>query len=246
MSPAAFRLNGVELVADLSGALWWPARATLAVADLHLEKGSSFAAHGSLLPPYDTDATLARLAEAIARLAPRRVIALGDSFHDRGAVARLPPASAARLTALVGAVEWLWIAGNHDGTLDGAGERPWGGTVHDTVTIGALTFRHEAADGDPAGEVSGHFHPKATLPLRARRLSARCFVTDGRRLVLPAFGAYAGGLDVFAPPLRALFSGGFEAFLLGPTRVIGVDHRRLRAVPPDRPGGARDAMLRDR
>jgi DNA ligase-associated metallophosphoesterase len=220
-------VNGVELVADLSGALWWPARATLVVADLHLEKGSSFAAAGSLLPPYDTDATLDRLAEAIARRRPARVIALGDSFHDGAAAARIAPGAAARLGALVGATEWIWIAGNHDPSPAG----PWGGAVRDQLTDGALRFRHEAGGAAPHGEVSGHFHPKATLYLRARRLSARCFVTDGKRLVLPAFGAYAGGLDVFAPPLRALFRGGFEAFLLGPSRVIGVSHKRLQQVP---------------
>jgi len=218
------RLNGVDLVADLSGALWWPAYATLAIADLHLEKGSSFAASGSLLPPYDTDATLERLSEAIARLKPARVVALGDSFHDRGAAARIAPGAAARLATLVGATEWIWIAGNHDPSPAG----PWGGTVRDELTLGALRFRHQADGPTAHGEVSGHFHPKATLHLRARRLSARCFVTDGKRLVLPAFGAYAGGLDVFAPPLRALFGGGFEAFLLGPSRVIGVSHTRLQ------------------
>jgi DNA ligase-associated metallophosphoesterase len=223
-SDATFRVNGVELVADLSGALWWPARATLVVADLHLEKGSSFAAAGSLLPPYDTDTTLARLGEAVARLKPTRVIALGDSFHDAGAAARMAPGTAARLGALAGAVEWIWIVGNHDPVPD---DGPWGGAVRDTVTVGALTFRHAAVADDAPGEVSGHYHPKATVQLRARRLSARCFVTDGRRLVLPAFGAYAGGLDVFAPPLRALFGRGFDAFLLGPSRVVGVGHARL-------------------
>jgi DNA ligase-associated metallophosphoesterase len=227
MSAAALRLNGVDLVADLSGALWWPERATLVVADLHLEKGSAFAAQGgALLPPYDTDATLTRLEEVVARLAPARVIALGDSFHDRAAVARVPAASAARLAALVGATAWIWVAGNHDPRPEG----PWGGAVRADVTLGALAFRH-AAEPDGRGEVSGHFHPKATLHVRGRRLSTRCFVTDGRRLVLPAFGAYAGGLDVFAPPLRALFRDGFEAFLLGNTRVTPVSHRRLQGVP---------------
>ena len=227
MLNAALRLNGVDLVADLSGALWWPARATLVAADLHLEKGSSFAARGTLLPPYDTAATLDRLSEAIGRLKPARVIALGDSFHDADAAARIAPEATARLAALVGATEWIWIAGNHDPSPAG----PWGGAVRDALTLGALCFRHQADGPAARGEVSGHFHPKATLHLRARRLSARCFVTDGNRLVLPAFGAYAGGLDVFAPPLRALFRGGFEAFLLGPSRVVGVSHARLRQIP---------------
>jgi DNA ligase-associated metallophosphoesterase len=227
MSNAAFRVNGVDLVADLTGALWWPARATLVVADLHLEKGSSFAARGTLLPPYDTAATLERLADAVARLKPARVIALGDSFHDGDAPARVAPDAAARLTALVGATEWIWVAGNHDPSPAG----PWGGAVRDGFTDGALGFRHAADGAEAPGEVSGHYHPKATVQLRGRRLSARCFVTDGRRLVLPAFGAFAGGLDVFAPPLKALFRRGFEALLLGPSRVIAVSHTRLRSAP---------------
>src|SRR5258706_4963730 len=171
MSGGSLTVNGVDLGADLSGALWWPAPATLVVADLHLEKGSSFAAHGSLLPPYDTDATLDRLSAAIARLQPARVIALGDSFHDGGARARMAAATAARLTALVGATEWIWVAGNHDPGLGEAGNCPWGGTVRDTITVGALSFRHEADGADAPGEISGHYHPKATVHLRARRLS---------------------------------------------------------------------------
>ena len=226
-SDATFRVNGVELIADLSGALWWPARATLVAADLHLEKGSSFAAAGSLLPPYDTDATLERLGAAMARRKPARVIALGDSFHDADAALRMAPGAAARLGALVGAVDWTWVIGNHDPLPEAGPTGPWGGAVREAVTVGALTFRHAAVAGEAPGEVSGHYHPKATLQLRARRLSARCFVTDGRRLVLPAFGAYAGGLDVFAPPLRALFGRGFDAFLLAPSRVVGVSHARL-------------------
>lgn len=227
----SFRLNGVELIADLSGAVWWPARTTLVVADLHLEKGSSFAAMGSMLPPYDTLATLDRLAEAMARLRPSCVIALGDSFHDAQASLRMPPSAVAKLAGLMASTDWIWIAGNHDPRpAEARAAESWGGRIEDQVTLGALTFRHEAEHAARGGEVSGHYHPKATLHLRARRLSARCFVTDGHRLVLPAFGAYAGGLDVFAAPLRALFPDGFNAFLLGPSRVIGVSHMRLLAT----------------
>jgi DNA ligase-associated metallophosphoesterase len=213
---APLRVNGQSLVPDLSGALWWPARRTLVVADLHLEKGSSFAARGQFLPPYDTAATLRLLEEAVARLRPERLIALGDSFHDRAAAERVPPAERARVRAMTAALEWVWIAGNHDP------EPPadWGGAVHAELPLESLVFRHEAEAQRPAGEVSGHFHPKASVRVRGRRVSARCFVTDGRRLILPSFGAYTGGLDVLDPAVSRLFPQGFTAHLLGRRKLV--------------------------
>ncbi len=213
------RVNGQTLVPDLSGALWWPARETLVVADLHLEKGSSFAARGQFLPPYDTAATLDRLEAAVARLRPRRLVALGDSFHDAAAAARVAPRDQTRIRALTAALEWLWIAGNHDP----APPAQWGGRVAPEIALGGLVLRHEAVAAQPDGELSGHFHPKASVRLRGRRVSARCFLTDGRRLILPAFGAFTGGLDALDPAIARLFPAGFTAYLLG--------RRRLAAYP---------------
>lgn len=217
---AEIRLNGARLVADPSGALLWPERRTLVVADLHFEKGSAFAARGVLLPPYDTRATLERLAGAIARHRPERVVALGDSFHDGGAGARLAAGDRARLKRLAAACDWVWIEGNHDpepqAILDDLGDL--GGRVEAELIDPPLVFRHRAASGGPgsrraAGEVSGHWHPKAAVHLPPRRISAPCFVGDHRRLVLPAFGAYTGGLNVLDPAIGALFDGGFVVHL---------------------------------
>ncbi len=221
---STIRVNGVDLVADLSGALWWPGRRTLVVADLHLEKGSGFAARGALLPPYDTAATLGRLEAVVGRLRPDRVICLGDSFHDDGARARLPPSQAARISALTAAHDWLWIAGNHDP------EPPddWGGAVRPDLVDGALVFRHHAEPG-AAGEVSGHYHPRASIATRARRVRGRCFVGDGRRLILPAFGAYTGGLDVLDPAIAGLFAGGFRVHLLGRDAIYAFPKAALAA-----------------
>lgn len=197
-------LNGVELYVEGSGVLWWPAAATLIVADLHLEKGSSYATRGVLLPPYDTRTTLARLAAAIG---PRvkRVICLGDSFHDGDGPGRLAEADARALQALVAAREWIWIAGNHDP----APPAELGGrVVIGEYALDGLILRHEAVS-EPVGEVSGHFHPKAHVDVRGRRLSGACFIHDGRRVILPAFGAYTGGLHVESAPIRALFPRGF-------------------------------------
>ena len=225
MSPhSEIRLNGARLLADPAGALVWPEHRLLVVADLHLEKGSSFAVRGRFLPPYDTAATLRSLAAAIERHEPERVICLGDSFHDEDAGARLGSGDGARLRALTAGRAWIWIAGNHDPLPPGA----WGGRVEPEVVLGALTFRHEArGEMHASGEVSGHYHPKAAVRLRARRLTARCFVTDGRRLILPAFGAFTGGLDVLDPAIAGLFRNGFRIHLLGAGSVYRFPQKAL-------------------
>ncbi len=217
-------LNGAALFAEPSGALLWPEQGTLIVADLHLEKGSSFAARGVMLPPYDTRSTLERLERVAAAHAARRIICLGDSFHDAAAPGRLDDADARRLAALARRVEWIWIAGNHDPTPPTA---LGGRVVEHELRVGPLIFRHIASPIFAAGEVSGHYHPKASVDIRGRRLSGRCFVVDEQRLVLPAFGAYAGGLDVFEPALRALFPGDFTVHLLARDRVTPLPQARL-------------------
>jgi DNA ligase-associated metallophosphoesterase len=202
-------LNGVELFAEPSGALWWPAAATLIVADLHLEKGSSYATRGVLLPPYDTRATLTRLAVAIGPRV-RRVVCLGDSFHDRKGPERLAEADARVLGALVAAHDWIWVTGNHDPALP---DLLGGRVVAGELALDGLVLRHEATR-ETFGEVSGHFHPKSHVDVRGRRLSGACFIHDARRIILPAFGAYTGGLHVESEPIRALFPHGFSVDIM--------------------------------
>ena len=214
----ALPLAGVELYADVAGALFWPEHGMLAVADLHLEKGSSFAARGVLLPPYDTAATLARLGALIAHYAPRLVIALGDSFHDGRGPARLADTDRATLKAMQRGRDWVWIAGNHD--PDPADNI--GGRFTPEIKLGGLTFRHEPG-GEERGVIAGHLHPVARVARRGRAVSRRCFATDGVRLVMPAFGAYTGGLNVrdraFANVFETL---SFTAHMLGLERVYAV------------------------
>lgn len=210
----SIQLNGANLLLQVSGALFWPARATLVVADLHLEKASSFWRRGQLLPPYDSQETLARLARELARnCRVERVICLGDSFHDSQAGSRLQPDSRRRLEEWTAKLEWVWIVGNHDPDPRGS----WGGSVVEELRDGPLTFRHQAQPGRIriAGEVSGHFHPKAAIRARGKRLSGPAFIEDGKRLILPAFGALTGGLDVSDPAITSLFEGIFQVHLLG-------------------------------
>lgn len=238
MMAASIALAGVDLWATIEGALWWPAEATLMVADLHLEKGSSLARRGALLPPYDSAATLTLLSRLINRLAPRRVLCLGDSFHDAEAVDRLSADDAGLLHALARGRKWEWIAGNHDGA---AGFAVLGGEVTREASVGPLVFRHRAAAATTTGEVSGHFHPKARVAVAGRHIVCRCFASDGQRLILPAFGAYAGGLDVFDPAIAALLSPAFTVWLLGRARIHRLPSRRLHR-PPCRTVVGRDAI----
>jgi uncharacterized protein len=212
----ALRLGSVALAADCAGALYWPDESLLVVADLHLEKGSSFARRGMLLPPYDTTETLSRLAKLIAHYAPRLVIALGDNFHDGDGPARLSDADRASLSALQRGREWVWIAGNHDpDPADGIG-----GTFAATVSLGALTFRHHPSRDAPDGEIAGHLHPVARIAQRGRAVSRRCFATDGKALVMPAFGAFTGGLNIRDRAFAAVFGAhSFTAHMLGDRKL---------------------------
>ncbi|MBP2297877.1 ligase-associated DNA damage response endonuclease PdeM [Azospirillum picis] len=223
---AALTLCGAPLLADPTGALLWPAQGVLAVADLHLEKGSAFAARGRMLPPYDTRATLERLAGLVARERPACVLCLGDSFHDRRASERMDPADVDRLRTLTATADWVWITGNHDP------EPPqgFGGRVVADLTIGPLTFRHEARPG-AVGELSGHLHPAAAVALGGRRVRERCFAHDGAKLILPAFGSFTGGLNVLDPAFKGLLAPGFEVLMTARGRVYRFPSARLA---PDR------------
>ncbi|MBM3490957.1 MAG: ligase-associated DNA damage response endonuclease PdeM [Alphaproteobacteria bacterium] len=218
-------LNGEPVRPLLGGGLWVSAQATLVVADLHLEKGSAFAGAGALLPPYDSRATLAALAQLIATAAPKLVVCLGDSFHDAGGPARLSADSRDRLASLQRGRDWCWLVGNHDPLLPAS----LGGEVRHELKLGSLRLRHQPAAGEQPGEVAGHLHPKASLRAGGRRIVRRCFVSDDRRMILPAFGAYAGGLDVLAPAFRPYFPGAFHAHMLGRAAVHAVPRRRLES-----------------
>jgi DNA ligase-associated metallophosphoesterase len=217
ISHGVLEIGGVTMLADLSGGLVWEERRLLVVSDLHLEKGSSFALRGVLLPPYDTAATLGRLAAVIARHEPRMVIALGDSFHDRDAHGRLSDTDRDALTELQSGREWIWISGNHDPALPS----DLGGIVAHEVAIGPIAFRHEPTG--KFGEIAGHLHPKARVATRGRAMERRCFASDRERAVMPAFGAYAGGLNIRDAAFAKIFQSlGFMAHVLGDNRLHAI------------------------
>lgn len=221
-----FRLGRQHFVARVSGALWWPAERLLAFADLHFEKGSSYARHGLMLPPYDTRETLLRMTAEIDRLDPATVVCLGDTFHDLGAWARMHREDAALLVALAHRRHWVWVAGNHDAEIPAV----LPGVIVAELECRGVMLRHLAANGAAASEISGHFHPKVCVRANGKAVVRRCFLEDGRRLVLPAFGAYTGGLDTDDPAFQPLFPGGFRAHVLGQRGVYSLPAVRFHGV----------------
>ena len=227
MIAAPLHMAGERLMLCPSGVALWPATRTLIVADLHFEKGSAMAVRGSPVPPYDTRETLLRLAFALRRHTPRRVIVLGDALHDDRAISRMAPADLAALKRLLSPLEVVWIAGNHDPSpqpeLPGICIPEW--------REGRLHFRHIGGAAPLArneAELSGHYHPKATLPTRIGGITRACFLATNQRLILPAFGAFTGGLDVQDPAMTALTRGAQRVFLLGRDRLHSAPFEALR------------------
>jgi uncharacterized protein len=226
VTAAPLHFQGERLMLDPLGGLAWPDAGVLAVADLHLEKGTAAAARGQLVPPWDSQATLERLGLLVRRWQPRTLVLLGDSFHDARGAARMLAADRERVAQLAAGRRIVWVLGNHDPVppqgMPGEAVETW---QHRTII-----FRHEARR-DAVGEVCGHHHPKAAAATRAGRVSRPCFVADAKRIMLPALGSYAGGLDVGNPAIAGLFSRGGRAFLLGENRLFSFTLGQLASRP---------------
>lgn len=196
-----------EFMLTTGRALYWPAERALLVADLHLEKASFYARHGQMLPPYDSRDTLERVAVAIRETGARRVITLGDNFHDAAGLERLEPHAAGMLAALTRAVDWVWVTGNHDNGIEGeAMERLAGGTMAEELVVAGMVLRHQAKPGETRPEFSGHFHPKLQITVRQHRIRRACAVVSrdvsgSGRMILPAFGTLTGGMDAGDPAI---------------------------------------------
>jgi len=206
-----------------SGGLYWPAEATLLVADLHLEKMSSFARAGQFLPPYDTGQTLRSLAEDIRRTGAKRLIALGDNFHRDEGTKTLLPADADALSQMVSATEWIWIGGNHD-----PAPHDLGGRCCAELALKGLALRHEPKRGVAGGLIAGHLHPAARISLNGRSTRRPCFVADETLLILPAYGSSTGSINILGPAFRDLLDlSALQVFMVGRDRVYPVSAKRL-------------------
>lgn len=195
-----FLFHGAALHPLPCGALWWPGERALLVADLHLEKARFFANAGQFLPPYDSHETALRLAERVLETGARRLFCLGDSFHDADGADHLTDSAASVLRGISTTLDWVWITGNHDG-----GARFPFGRAEAELVLAGIALRHEADGTNPTPEISGHFHPKIRLRHRGQSVARRCFLATETKLIMPAFGALTGGLDVRHPAIhRAL------------------------------------------
>ena len=224
-SSSELLLNGHIFQPDVSGALYWPQQDTLIVSDLHFEKGSFFASRNQHLPPYDTGQTLSALERTIARYQPAQIIALGDSFHDMDGAQRLSNEDRNRIVALTRSRRWIWIAGNHDPVP----APDLGGEATQDLIINGITLRHEPLAHLSGAEIAGHLHPVATIATKARKLRRRAFVSNGQRLIMPAFGAYTGGLNVRDEAFSTLLKDRpFHAWALGENQVYPISSARLR------------------
>jgi uncharacterized protein len=222
---ARINLAGLDLIPDLSGALYVPDFKTLLVADLHLEKASNMAMRGVMIPPYDTRASLALLEAAIEATTPERLVFLGDSFHDDDAASRIDGADWQRLCALAGRHETIWITGNHDPNPP----KDVGGMIAASLVLGGITLRHEPqALGEGEAEICGHLHPGAAVSQRGKRIRRKCFIGDARRLIMPAFGSFTGALSISAAPFQALFAAeDFHVWMLGDKDIYRFPAKRV-------------------
>ncbi len=206
-----------RLIPDLSGALYMPDDGTLLVADLHLEQGASLARRGIHVPPYDTLATLAQLEQVLEATKARQLILLGDSFHDARSPGEIDDASRQRLLAITSTISTIWISGNHD-PLPPLG---LGGQMLDELCIGSLVLRHiPGVVIEGSFEIAGHLHPGAAIVQRHHRVHTKCFVSDGRRLIMPAFGSYTGALNVRSKAFAGLMDvGACKLWMIGKTAI---------------------------
>jgi len=217
------RLCGVLVAALPEGALWIAESKALIVSDLHLEKGSCFALRGQMLPPYDTHAVLMRLTDLMLRLSPEIIVSLGDSFHDGAGPARMDARDRTLLNVLMSRCDWVWVEGNHDGKAP----ETLGGVVRDVLHLGPLVLRHHPTHGDAPGEIAGHLHPCAKVAGRGTAVRKRCFALGHNRLVMPAFGAFTGGLNVCDEAFAPIFPDGATALVIGREKVLPAPMQRL-------------------
>lgn len=219
-------VNGTAVLYDYRGVVFLPDSQVLIVSDLHLEKGAAFARRGLMHPPYDTQTTLTRLEDCIFSYQPKSIISLGDSFHDRYGAIYLPDIYKQQLLKLQGNSDWIWISGNHDPEPP----KGLGGSFIEEITIDSLTFRHEPLLNSIDGEVAGHLHPAAKITRRSKSVRKPCFASDGKRLILPAFGTTTGCLSLQHKAFNGLFSkANLNAYILGKNQLYPVAFSRLNS-----------------
>ena len=217
MSNRTIDFAGRKMILHPSGSIFWPDQATLIVGDLHFEKASWYHSSGQFLPPFDSSETLKKLETVMSEFLPKRLILLGDVFHDNYAWHRMVQTDKERLTKLLKRTETIYVNGNHDpkATLPSQ----FSGLIY---TVAGVTFRHVMDANEKGPEISAHFHPVAIVKYRGARIRRACFVCKKNRILLPAFGALTGGLNVNDPALNTFRDIGTQLYLLGNKAIFNI------------------------
>lgn len=214
-------LGGQQFVLNHEGILFWPEENIAVASDLHLEKGSHFALHGQLIPVHDSVETLRVLLSALEIFGMEKLILLGDTFHDQQGYDRMNNKARNLFKKLCESHEVIWIKGNHDGAF----VPPHVGDFEE-FKVRNMTFRHEATKDDHH-EISGHYHPKANIKYKGARISRSCFIEDGTRMIMPAFGKFTGGFDIREDAIAQFFPKDFTAHLLGKDSIYSIPSSKI-------------------
>ena len=212
----------VSLKLDKSGILFWPEKKIAVASDLHLEKSSYLAKLGIFLPPYESLLTLNRLCKILKKSDIKKLILLGDTFHDNQGYSRLSRESRKKFDYIISKYDTTFILGNHDRNI----EIP---TVKKVLNlkINEINFCHELSLSN-FYEISGHYHPKVVLKKFNNRISTKCFVISKSKIILPSFGKFTGGLDVNDKVFKSLIKDECDYFLLHPKKLYHLPQHYIK------------------
>ena len=213
--------NNNKFVLNPDGSMFWPQESCLIVGDLHLEKSTSYIDQGNFLPPYDTLDTLTKLSHTIKKKRIKKVIFLGDVFHDSNGYERLKLPEKSLFDKILNE-NTIWISGNHDANF-----KPKHVNSFTLYKLNKLTFSHISCSKNSM-EISAHYHPKVTFKYLGTKISKPCFLIDKYKIILPAYGSYTGGLNISSNAFKNIFSNNFDVYALGNKKVFKVNSLSLK------------------
>ena len=212
-------IKGEKFVFDKSGSIFLENLNTLIFSDLHLGKGLSFANLGNLIPPFDLDETLLNLKNIIEKYNPKRLISLGDSFHENKSIQKMERKYVNIINNLFHKINITWIEGNHDSNL--LFKEKIQGNFKNFYKLKNFKFVHSKSEIDELNifEFSGHYHPKITLKFNGLNYSYKCFILTDSFCILPSFGTYTGGLDIKSSALKKILPINKQIIILGNNKI---------------------------
>ncbi|TBV08341.1 ligase-associated DNA damage response endonuclease PdeM [Phytopseudomonas dryadis] len=199
-------IAGERLLLLADKALYWPAAEALLIADLHIGKAATYRALGQPVPHGTTAGNLQRLDALLARYPCRRLILLGDFLHARQAQGAATLAALRRWRERHAGLDIVLVRGNHDRRAGDPAAALAIETLAEPCLLGPFALQHEPTPHPSHHVLAGHLHPVFRLRGRGRQqLRLPCFCLDEGVTLLPAFGAFTGGMAIHAAPGRRLY-----------------------------------------